>query len=59
MKLSQFLNIDYKRKHSVPKSLDEEGDTVSSYFRTCEGNVGNYTPFVSYKMTTFWLALPS
>ena len=30
-----------------------------SYFRACEGNVGNYTPFVSYKMTTFWLALPS
>ena len=38
--------------------LDEEGDFVSSYFRTCEGNVGNYTQYVSYKMT-FWLALPS
>ena len=31
---------------------------MSSYFRTCEGNVGNYTQFVSYRMT-FCLALPS
>ena len=28
------------RKKSVPKYLDEEGDFILSYFRTCEGNGG-------------------
>ena len=46
------------KEKSVPKYLDEKGDFVSSCFRTCEGNVGSYAWFVSYKMT-FWLALPS
>ena len=39
MKLSNFKSL-LSRKQSVAKYLDEEGDFVSSYFRTCEGNVG-------------------
>ena len=55
---SLILNFNYPG-NCVSKYLGEEGDFVSPCFRACEGNVGDYTQFVSYKMTTFWLALPS
>ena len=50
--------LKLSRKQSVSKHLGEEGEFVSSCFRTCEGNVANYTQFVSYKMLSM-LALPS
>ena len=39
MKLTHFKCLYYKKK-KVPAHLDEEGDFVSSFIRTCEGNCG-------------------